>query len=156
MKRPYDYLETKIIADLSIKEGVSEDDLAYILFTSGSTGLPKGVTAKVSNDFEEIEFKGKCSQAGKYNATVKVRDELSNNYTYNVTFLIGDTNKIFAAAYPVRGVKSDGDFDFDRSIYVSGGSGSYKYSFVGDSYDLSVSGGELYGSLKKTGKFRKS
>ena len=38
-----------IVGDLAITDGISEQDLAYILFTSGSTGLPKGVTLSREN-----------------------------------------------------------------------------------------------------------
>lgn len=42
-------VETEDISQLIIKESISDDTLAYILFTSGSTGTPKGVTLTRGN-----------------------------------------------------------------------------------------------------------
>ncbi|MBE5958491.1 MAG: hypothetical protein E7254_06475 [Lachnospiraceae bacterium] len=119
------------------------------------SGLPKGLTVAKAVTYDvRLDVKGKCTQPGRYDCVIKLKDELNYTYTYKLTFLVGSEKKIAAGAYSVNGVKGDYDYSVWVSIHAVGGSGSYHCSIVGDTHDLYTYGGQsLRGYLSKPGKF---
>lgn len=115
-------------------------------------GLPAGVTAKTKNDCLVIE--GVPQAAGAYTAVIKAVDELGSVDTCKYYIAIGSDVQISAVAndsYLVLG--SNGTVNMDRSIVVSGGSGTYTYSLAVPNNDLSISGNTLSGTIRTPGVF---
>ena len=133
-----------------------EDD--YDLFgyaTYSASGLPAGLTAKMSDSGSYLKFGGKPTKAGIYKSKVVAKDELKNSYTCDVIWLVGSSNTI-AAAYAPRYdvVSAEGTYSISTGIYASGASGSYNYAIQGNAYGLTVdSSGWLEGTLPAAGTY---
>lgn len=123
----------------------------YLALTSVS-GLPGGITAKANGDY--VEFSGKPTVKGTFTAQLSVKDERGNVYKKTIYMLVGAADKIAAAVTPVYTVIGTNGTYIDRAIYVTGGSGSYKYEIVGNAYGLSMSGRYLEGNLKAAGTYK--
>lgn len=135
-----------------INETMSLSGYGYSKLVS-ATGLPKGVSAKLSDSGSYVEFSGKPVVKGRYNAVISTEDELGNTVKYTVIFLIGATDSIVAGATPVRSYVGASGYYVDKAITVVGGSGSYTYQITGTNYGLSMEGGYVEGTLKTAGKY---
>lgn len=119
------------------------------------SGLPKGISAKMSEDGKVVQLYGKSSVKGKYNGVITTQDELGNTEKCNITYLIGASDKIVAGATTLRGI-IDNSYSINKLITTCGGSGEYKYEITGTNYGLSMSQNYVKGSLKAAGKYNVS
>lgn len=130
--------------------------VGYGYETVSFANLPAGINARVSSGGGSMEFYGTPSVKGKYVATAVAKDELGNEYKFNITFIIGAEDAIAAAVskdYAVIGTK---DVTTYADIEVVGGSGSYTYEIISgngefqiDDYDYS----EIQGTFKTAGNY---
>ena len=152
----FNYTDTMIYTD-EVNEYVSHsfsaDGFGYSTYSA--SGLPAGVTAKMSDSGSSLKFSGKPTKAGVYKSKVVAKDELKNSYTYDVIWLIGSSNTIAAAYAPKYAVVSTkGTYYIDTDIYKVGGSGSYNYAIQGNAYGLTVDeSGSLAGTLPAAGTY---
>ena len=122
------------------------------------TGLPAGIKYKVNpGDANEVYFSGKPTRTGTTVTTVKVVDELGNVDNYKISWNIYSSSVIagnYEPVYKIMGSTSLNCSISNRIASVAGGSGSYTYSFVGESYNLSVdSNGKITGKIEKEGTY---
>ena len=90
--------------------------------------LPKGLKASVKAG--SLRITGTVKKAGIYHATVLAKDEMGNIITDKLTLLIGDADKVVAAATPkylltTIGGTASGSFALD----AEGGTGAYTYRY---------------------------
>lgn len=121
-------------------------------------GLPAGVKYKVDpGDANKVYFSGKPTKAGTTVTTVKAVDELGNVDTYEISWNIYSQTTIAGNYEPVFKIMGRNSHicRINNSIAaVAGGSGSYTYSFVGESYNLSIdSKGKITGKLEEEGTY---
>ena len=121
-------------------------------------GLPAGVKYKVDpGDANKVYFSGKPTKAGTTVTTVKAVDELGNVDTYEISWNIYSKTTIAGNYEPVFKIMGRNSHicRINNSIAaVAGGSGSYTYSFVGESYNLSIdSKGKITGKLEEEGTY---
>lgn len=121
-------------------------------------GLPAGVKYKVDpGDANKVYFSGKPTKAGTTVTTVKAVDELGNVDTYEISWNIYSQTTIAGNYEPVFEIMGRNSHicRINNSIAaVAGGSGSYTYSFVGESYNLSIdSKGKITGKLEEEGTY---
>lgn len=119
----------------------------YSAFTV--TGLPAGIKTEQAGG--RIRFYGKPQAKGKFTTRLVVADEFGNTYTYAITWLIGSTDSLCTAVNsdPYYILDAKGVASVDMYMSTRGGSGSYKYSLVGNTYGLSINDdGEITGDLK--------
>lgn len=121
-------------------------------------GLPAGVKYKVDpGDANKVYFSGKPTKAGTTVTTVKAVDELGNVDTYEISWNIYSQTTIAGNYEPVFKIMGRNSHicRINNSISaVAGGSGSYTYSFVGESYNLSIdSKGKITGKLEEEGTY---
>ena len=123
--------------------------------TCSVSGLPAGISYKVRNDDGEyIQFSGTPTKAGSFSGKIVTKDELGNTRSYDMIWLVGSNTSMVAAAEPAYDVVGGSDDDpYIRSpLYAAGGSGSYTYSFEGNSYGLKLGeDGIVYGDMDVTG-----
>lgn len=121
-------------------------------------GLPAGVKYKVDpGDANKVYFSGKPTKAGTTVTTVKAVDELGNVDTYEISWNIYSQTTIAGNYEPVFKIMGRNSHicRINNSIAaVAGGPGSYTYSFVGESYNLSIdSKGKITGKLEEEGTY---
>ena len=121
-------------------------------------GLPAGVKYKVDpGDANKVYFSGKPTKAGTTVTTVKAVDELGNVDTYEISWNIYSQTTIAGNYEPVFKIMGRNSHicRINNSIAaVAGGSGSYTYSFIGESYNLSIdSKGKITGKLEEEGTY---
>lgn len=121
-------------------------------------GLPAGVKYKVDpGDANKVYFSGKPTKAGTTVTTVKAVDELGTVDTYEISWNIYSQTTIAGNYEPVFKIMGRNSHicRINNSIAaVAGGSGSYTYSFVGESYNLSIdSKGKITGKLEEEGTY---
>ena len=123
-----------------------------------NTELPPGMHISAKND-DGVIVSGTPSKTGVYRTTFRFTDELGNIENQEVVFLVGDVNHISAYVEPIYDYTgADGKCYISvssSSIYVLGGSGSYKYEFVGNTYGLSMtSSGSISGYIYGAGTYK--
>ena len=128
------------------------------------TQLPPGM--KINKDMggiytSYIEIGGTPSKAGVYKTTFTCTDEMGTVETMNVNFIIGDENNIAAYTYPKYGVTDASgiyqisNLPFSSIVDVTGGSGSYKYELVGNTYGFSInSNGNISNTVLGAGTYK--
>ncbi|MCH5252399.1 MAG: carboxypeptidase regulatory-like domain-containing protein [Lachnospiraceae bacterium] len=148
----YNYIYTNKVND-SVSKWFYGDGYGYCTYSV--SGLPTGITGKVSDDGEHLEFSGKPTKAGVFRGKVVAKDEMGNTYTYNIVWLIGSANTIVAACAPIYGVvNTDGKYYVSQKVYAVGGSGSYDYATQGNAYGLEISSTYyVSGYLPATGNY---
>jgi len=119
------------------------------------TGLPAGVTYKVSKDGSDIIFDGKPAAAGTFTGAMVIEDEVGNTYTVKTVWVVGSEKTIAAAYEPQYGVAGTGLQSFYSDITICGGSGNYVYEFLDkkDEYYIS-SNGDLEIVLEQAGTYQ--
>ena len=152
----FNYADT-IILDYNVNDTVSytfgSEGWGYSTYSV--SGLPAGITTKMTEGGTSLKFGGKATKAGIFSTRVVAKDELKNTYTYDVIWVIGSNNSIAATYRPYYAVvDTDGTYYISTSIYEAGGSGSYNYEIQGNNYGLQVnSAGSLRGTLPAAGTY---
>ena len=128
--------------------------------TINNTELPPGLNIEYGGYGNNFYIKGTATKSGIYKTTVRFTDEFGKVEIREVTFVVGDVNKVFASAKPAyyytnaNGKYSLSSKNVSDIVYATGGSGSYKYEIVGDAYGLSInSSGKISGTISKAGTY---
>ncbi|MCH5265077.1 MAG: carboxypeptidase regulatory-like domain-containing protein [Lachnospiraceae bacterium] len=146
-----EYIYTDMVND-SVDRRLYDDGLGYCTYSV--SGLPDGISSKVSDSGTYVRFTGKPTRAGTFHGKVVAKDELGNSYTYNITWLVGSENTIAAACAPIYGItNTDGKYYVDKKVYAIGGSGWYDYEIQGNAQGLEMSGSWLEGDLPAAGEY---
>lgn len=129
-------------------------DYSYGDISCTVTGLPAGLKM-TQESYGYVYVSGIPTVKGLFTSVFTFTDELGNVEKVTRYIAVGDSNKVVAYCKPVYDVAdAEGKYYISERISAVGGSGSYTYQIIGNSYGLVMDGRNVEGTLKTPGNYK--